>query len=148
MLISADDQPNANGQQLEMASSKVFFSKHCSRPKLGRRGQGSEAATADYDRQKALLNESLSQLKKAGILISAPAGMALASRTDLQCTAAENLIHGGRPRGFQHRKTLHAGRGRAGYFMFAQKLGIKAGRARHVELQAQSDEMRLLAIST
>jgi len=102
--------------------------------------------TADYDRQKALLNESLSQLKKAGILITAPAGMALASRTDLQCTAAENLIAtagGHADFSIAKRFTLAAGELVS---IFAQKLGIKLLAARgKVELQAQSDEMRLLA---
>ncbi|WP_404994185.1 type VI secretion system Vgr family protein [Cupriavidus pauculus] len=93
MLISADDQPNANGRQLEMASVQGLLQQALQQTEaLAAAAKAAEAVTADYDRQKALLNESLSQLKKASILISAPAGMALASRTDLQCTAAENLI--------------------------------------------------------
>ncbi|WP_084004096.1 type VI secretion system Vgr family protein [Cupriavidus pauculus] len=147
MLISADDQPNANGQQLEMASVQGLLQQALQQTEaLAAAAKAAEAVTADYDRQKALLNESLSQLKKAGILISAPAGMALASRTDLQCTAAENLIATAGGHGdfsIAKRFTLAAGELVS---IFAQKLGIKLLAARgKVELQAQSDEMRLVA---
>ncbi len=147
MLISADDQPNANGRQLEMASVQGLLQQALQQTEaLAAAAKAAEAVTADYDRQKALLNESLSQLKKAGILISAPAGMALASRTDLQCTAAENLIAtagGHADFSIAKRFTLAAGELVS---IFAQKLGIKLLAARgKVELQAQSDEMRLLA---
>ena len=147
MLISADDQPNANGRQLEMASVQGLLQQALQQTEaLAAAAKAAEAVTADYDRQKALLNESLSQLKKAGILISAPAGMALAWRTDLQCTAAENLIATAGGHGdfsIAKRFTLAAGELVS---IFAQKLGIKLLAARgKVELQAQSDEMRLLA---
>jgi type VI secretion system secreted protein VgrG len=147
MLISADDQPNANGQQLEMASVQGLLQQALQQTEaLAAAAKAAEAVTADYDRQKALLNESLSQLKKAGILISAPAGMALASRTDLQCTAAENLIAtAGAHADFSIAKRFTLAAGEL-VSIFAQKLGIKLLAARgKVELQAQSDEMRLLA---
>jgi uncharacterized protein (DUF2345 family) len=132
------------GNSLRWRLSKVFFSKHCSRPKLGRRGQGSRGRDRDYDRQKALLNESLSQLKKAGILISAPAGMALASRTDLQCTAAENLI--ATAGGHAVSASQNASRWpRASYFYLCAEAASSYWPRAQVELQAQSDEMRLLA---
>jgi len=147
MLISADDQPNANGQQLDMESAQGLLQQALQQTEaLAAAAKAAEAVTADYDRQKALLNESLAQLKKAGILISAPAGVALASGTDLQCTAAHNLIAtagGHADLSIAKRFTLAAGELVS---IFSQKLGIKLLAARgKVELQAQSDEMRLLA---
>ncbi|MGN5479802.1 DUF2345 domain-containing protein [Cupriavidus basilensis] len=77
---------------------------------------------------------------------SAPAGVALTSGADLQHTAAQNLIAtAGNHADFSiaRRFTLAAGELVS---IFAQKLGLKLFAARgKVEIQAQSDEMRLLA---
>ena len=98
MLISADDQPNANGQQLEMASVQGLLQQALQQTEaLAAAAQAAEAVTADYDRQKALLNESLSQLKKAGILISAPAivtGAGIAAKYKGSWSSPPKLVPG------------------------------------------------------
>ncbi|AZG13880.1 type VI secretion system Vgr family protein [Cupriavidus pauculus] len=147
IFISADDQPTANGQQLDMESAQGLLQQALQQTEaLAAAAKAAEAVAADYDRQKTLLNESLAQLKKAGILISAPAGVALASRADIQCSAAQNLIAtagGHADFSIARRFTLAAGELVS---VFAHKLGIKLFAARgRVEIQAQSDEMRLLA---
>lgn len=105
-----------------------------------------QAAAAGYVRQKTLLNDTLDQLKRAGLLASAPAGMALVSGADLQLSANDNLIAtagGHADVSVPERFTRAAGERIS---MLAQKLGIKLIAAKgKVGIQAQSDEMRLLA---
>ncbi|MGT2455955.1 DUF2345 domain-containing protein [Cupriavidus basilensis] len=113
---------------------------------LASAANAAQAVAADCNRQKALLNDTLTALKKAGILVSAPAGIALASGSDLQLTAAQNLIAtagGHADISVLKRFTVAAGERVS---VFAQKLGIKLFAAKgKVEIQAQSDEMRLLS---
>ncbi len=147
MLISADDQPNASGQQLDMQAAQSLLEQALQQSEsLASAAKAAQAIAADYDRQRTLLNDTLIGLKKAGILVSAPAGMALASGSDLQLSAAENLI--ATSRGHADFSVLKRFTVAAGDLvsMFAQKLGIKLFAARGpVDIQAQSDEMRLLA---
>jgi type VI secretion system secreted protein VgrG len=113
---------------------------------LAEAAKAAQAAAADYDKQRTLLNGTLQELKKAGILVSAPAGIALASGQHLQLSAAENLIAtaGGHAElSVLKRFTMAAGEAVS---IFAQKLGIKLFAARgKVEIQAQSGAMSLLA---
>jgi Rhs element Vgr protein len=104
-----------------------------------------QAIAADYDRQKALLDDTLTELKKAGILVSAPAGMALASGADLQLSAAENLIAtSGGNADFSILKRFTVAIGEL-ISVLARKMGIKLFAAKgKVEIEAQSGEMRLL----
>ncbi|MNQ86794.1 hypothetical protein D3C85_1019960 [compost metagenome] len=101
---------------------------------------------ADYGRQKALLDNTLDTLKQAGLLASAPAGMALASGGDLQLSASQNLIGtSGGHADFSALKRFTVAAGEL-VSVFAQKLGIKLFAARGpIDIQAQSDDMRLLA---
>lgn len=113
---------------------------------LASAAKAAQAVAAACDRQRALLDDTLNELKKAGILVSAPAGMALASGADLQLSAAENLIAtsgGHADLSVLKRFTVAAGELVS---IFAQKLGIKLFASRgKVEIEAQSDEMRLMA---
>jgi type VI secretion system secreted protein VgrG len=113
---------------------------------LAEAAKAAQAIAADYDKQKALLNDTLKGLKKAGILVSAPAGIALTSADHLQLTAANNLIAtagGNADIGVIKRFTVAAGEAVS---LYAQRLGMKLFAAKgRVEIEAQSDEMRLLA---
>ncbi|WP_301288212.1 type VI secretion system Vgr family protein [Ralstonia chuxiongensis] len=147
LFISADDQPNASGQQLEMQKAQSLLQQALQiSESLAATANAAQAIAADYARQKALLDDTLDQLKRAGMLFSAPAGMALVSGTDLQLTANENLIAtagGHADVSVLKRLTVAAGERIS---MLAQKLGVKIFAAKgKVEIQAQSDEMRLLA---
>ncbi|MBB6186046.1 type VI secretion system Vgr family protein [Rhodanobacter sp. MP7CTX1] len=139
LFISADDQLNAGGKQLDMQAAQGLLEQALQQSEA-------QAVAADYGRQKALLNDTLMELRKAGLLVSAPAGMALASGADLQLSAKENLIAtagGHADVSVLKRFTVAAGEAVS---VFAQKLGIKLFAAKgKVEIQAQSDEMRLLA---
>jgi type VI secretion system secreted protein VgrG len=147
LFISADDQPGAGGQQLDMEAAIGLLQQALQQSEaLSAAVKAAQAIAADSDRQKALLDGTLHELKKAGILVSAPAGMALASGSDLQLTTAENLIGtAGGHADFSVLKRFTIAAGEA-VSVFAQKLGIKLFAAKGtVEIQAQSDEMRLLS---
>lgn len=147
MFITAFDQPAASGKQLEMAPTEALLEQALQQMRaLGEAAGAAQAIAADYEKQKTLLDGTLKELKKAGILVSAPAGIALASGEHLQLTAAENLIAtagGNADIGVIKRFTVAAGEAVSFY---AQRLGMKLFAAKgKVEIQAQSDEMRLLA---
>jgi type VI secretion system secreted protein VgrG len=147
MFITAYDQPAASGKQLEMAPTEALLEQALQQMRaLGEAASAAQAIAADYEKQKTLLDGTLKELKKAGILVSAPAGIALASGEHLQLTAADNLIAtagGNADIGVIKRFTVAAGEAVS---LYAQRLGMKLFAAKgKVEIQAQSDEMRLLA---
>jgi len=147
LFISADDQPNAGGKQLDMQAAQGLLEQALQQSEaLAEAAGAAQAIAADYGRQKALLNDTLMELRKAGLLVSAPAGMALASGADLQLSAKENLIAtAGAHADVSVLKRFTVAAGEA-VSVFAQKLGIKLFAAKgKVEIQAQSDEMCLLA---
>ncbi|WP_213765272.1 type VI secretion system Vgr family protein [Caballeronia sp. dw_19] len=147
LFISADDQPAANGQQLEMAAAKGLLEQALRQMQgLAEATRAAQALAANLNEQKALLNGTLNELKNAGILVSAPNGIALASGTHLQLSASLNLIAtagGNADIGVVKRFTVAAGEAIS---MCAHKLGMKLFAAKgKVEIQAQSDALDLLA---
>ena len=147
LFISADDQPAASGKQLEMDAAIALLEQSLQQSEAqAEAAAAAQAIAADYARQKALFNDTLTALKQAGLLVSAPVGMALVSGTDLQLSAKENLIAtAGSNADISVLKRFTVAAGEA-VSLFAQKLGIKLFASKgKVEIQAQSDEMRLLA---
>jgi type VI secretion system secreted protein VgrG len=147
MFISTDDQPAASGKQLEMTAAEGLLEQAIQQMQaLAEAANAAQAIAADYEKQKTLLDGTLKELKKAGILVSAPAGIALASGEHLQLSATGNLIAtagGNADIGVIKRFTVAAGEAVS---LYAQRLGMKLFAAKgKVEIQAQSDEMRLLA---
>ncbi|KVC19970.1 type VI secretion protein Vgr [Burkholderia diffusa] len=147
VLVTAEAQSGASGQQLAMQGAKGLLDLALQQMRsLGEAASAAQAVAADYDRQRALLDGTLKELKKSGVLVSAPDGMGLASGTDLQLTANDNLIAtagGNADIGVMKRFTVAAGELVS---LFAQKLGMKLFAARgRVEIQAQSDEMHLMS---
>uniref|UniRef100_UPI0015896DF8 DUF2345 domain-containing protein n=1 Tax=Burkholderia sp. BCC1640 TaxID=2676294 RepID=UPI0015896DF8 len=147
VLVTAEAQSGASGQQLAMQGAQGLLDLALQQMRsLGEAASAAQAVAADYDRQRALLDGTLKELKKSGVLVSAPDGMGLASGTDLQLTANDNLIAtagGNADIGVMKRFTVAAGELVS---LFAQKLGLKLFAARgRVEIQAQSDEMHLMS---
>ncbi|MBK5745052.1 DUF2345 domain-containing protein, partial [Klebsiella pneumoniae] len=99
---------------------------------------------ADLQTQKTLLSETLTELKKSALLLSAPAGIAQVTPKSLQLSSGENLIStSGKNTDFSVFKKFTVAAGEA-VSLFAQKLGIKIFASKgKVEIQAQSDEMLL-----
>ncbi|MBN3565446.1 type VI secretion system Vgr family protein [Burkholderia cenocepacia] len=149
VLVTAEAQPAGNGQQLAMERAQGLLDLALEQMRgLGEAAQAAQAVASDYDRQRVLLDETLKELKKAGVLVCAPDGMGLTSGTDLQLTANDNLIAtagGNADFGVMKRFTVAAGELVS---LFAQRLGLKLFAARgKVEIQAQSDDMSLLSAS-
>ncbi|MBY4693053.1 type VI secretion system tip protein VgrG [Burkholderia latens] len=147
VLVTAEAQWSASGQQLAMQGAQGLLDLALQQMRsLGEAASAAQAAAADYDRQRALLDGTLKGLKKSGVLVSAPDGMGLASGTDLQLTANDNLIAtagGNADIGVMKRFTVAAGELVS---LFAQKFGLKLFAARgRVDIQAQSDEMHLMS---
>jgi type VI secretion system secreted protein VgrG len=146
LLFLADDQPGGQGQQLDMGAAKGLLERALQQTKaLSEAAKAAQAIAADYEKQKALLDGTLDELKKAGILASAPHGIALASGAHLQLSAADTLIATAGTADISVLKRFTVAAGEV-VSLFAQKLGIKLFAARgKVEIQAQSDDMRLMA---
>ncbi|WP_338641112.1 type VI secretion system tip protein VgrG [Burkholderia pyrrocinia] len=147
VLVTAEAQSGASGQQLAMQGAQGVLDLALQQMRsLGEAARAAQAVAADCERQRVLLDGTLKELKKSGVLVSAPDGIGLASGTDLQLTANDNLIAtagGNADIGVMKRFTVAAGELVS---LFAQKLGLKLFAARgRVEIQAQSDEMHLMS---
>ncbi|WP_025472468.1 DUF2345 domain-containing protein, partial [Yersinia pestis] len=93
-----------------------------------------------------LLQQNLTELKQAVLLLSAPKGIALSSGEHLQMSASENLIAtAGKNADVSVGKNFFIGVGNT-LSVFVRKLGIKliANQGR-ITVQAQNDLMELLA---
>ncbi|RBB33088.1 type VI secretion system tip protein VgrG [Burkholderia reimsis] len=148
VYISADAQVGGSGKQLDMRLAEGLLEQALQQMQsLANAAKAAEAIAADYTKQKMLLDDTLSDLKKAGILMSAPAGIGIASGDHLQLSANKNLIAtagGNADIGVIRRFTVAAGELVS---IFAERLGIKLFAAKgKVTIQAQSDEMALAAL--
>ena len=148
IFISADGQERAQGQTREMAAA--LSELQCAQSlveALRSAAEVAKAELADVQTQQVLLAESLTELKQAALLLSAPEGIAQVTPKSIQLSAGENLVStGGQHADFSVLKKFTVAAGEA-ISLFAQKLGIKifAGKGK-VEIQAQSDEMTLDAL--
>ncbi|WP_126284605.1 type VI secretion system Vgr family protein [Burkholderia stagnalis] len=147
VLLTAEAQSGDTSQQLAMQGAQELLDLALQQMRsLGDAASAAQAVAADYERQRALLDGTLKELKKSGILVSAPDGMGLTSGADLQLTANGHLFAtagGNADIGVMKRFTVAAGELVS---LFAQKLGLKLIAARgKVEIQAQSDEMHLIS---
>lgn len=148
LFLSADDQPKAGGEQLDMQPALRLLERALQQSEaLADAAKASQAMVADCERQKSLLDDTLKQLKAAGLLASAPAGMAFVSGQDLQFSAGNNLIAtaaGNADVSVMRQMAVAVGNGLS---LFVQKLGMKLLAAKgKVEIQAQSDAMHLTAL--
>ncbi|MBS6741121.1 MAG: type VI secretion system tip protein VgrG [Enterobacteriaceae bacterium] len=148
IFISADGQERAQGQVREMAAA--LSELQCAQSlveALRSAAEVAKAELADVQTQQVLLAESLTELKQAALLLSAPEGIAQVTPKSIQLSAGENLVStGGQHADFSVLKKFTVAAGEA-ISLFAQKMGIKifAGKGK-VEIQAQSDEMTLDAL--
>ncbi|CAB3749538.1 type VI secretion system Vgr family protein [Paraburkholderia humisilvae] len=148
VIVSADEQSAVDGKQLDMRAAQRLLEQALQQMEsLAEAAKAAEAIAADYSKQKAFLDETLSELKKASVLVSAPAGVALVSGDHLQLATDKNLIAtagGNADIGVVRRFTVAAGEAVS---MFAAKLGMKLLAAKgKVVIQAQGDEMALAAL--
>ncbi|HDY7084091.1 DUF2345 domain-containing protein [Klebsiella pneumoniae] len=145
VFISADAQEKAQGQALMMDEALIQLQEALSLVEaLHSAAEVAKSELADLQTQKTLLSETLTELKKSALLLSAPAGIAQVTPKSLQLSSGENLIStSGKNTDFSVFKKFTVAAGEA-VSLFAQKLGIKIFASKgKVEIQAQSDEMLL-----
>ncbi|SAL61078.1 Rhs element Vgr protein [Caballeronia cordobensis] len=147
VFISADTQNAAGGKQLDMQPAQALLEQALLQTQsLAEAAKAAQAIAADYENQKALLDGTLRELRKAAVLVSAPAGVGVASGDHLQLSAAKNILAtagGNADIGVLRRFTVAAGEAVS---IFAQRLGMKLIAQGKVEVQSQGDEMALSAL--
>lgn len=146
ILISADKQPKARGDMLDMNAAVAQLQSALQLvTALAQSAGASGALDADINSQQQLARV-LNQLKDAGLLMTAPAGIAATTPENIQLSAGHTLTAtAGENADMTIFKRLTVAAGEA-ISLFAQKIGIKIFAARgNVDIQAQSDAMRLQA---
>ncbi|WP_429324123.1 type VI secretion system Vgr family protein [Paraburkholderia sp. GAS348] len=146
LFLSADALSSPNAPQLEMQAALRELQSALSRvTALVDATTQAKAAPADKATQ-ASLKDALDQLKDAGLIASAPGGIALVTPSSVQQAAGENvMLTAGRHVDVSavKRFTLAAG---DLISLCAHRLGLKIFAAKgKVEIQAQSDALDLLA---
>ncbi|WP_233834727.1 type VI secretion system Vgr family protein [Paraburkholderia sp. ZP32-5] len=150
VLISAEQQAAAAGQQLAMQDADDTFrqSEDILRS-LNESADAAKALLAEVTRQRALVEQNLSQLKKSVVVATAPDGMGLASGSDFQLAARKQLFltaGDGLDIGVMKRIAIAAGEAIS---VFAARFGIRIFAAKgKVQMQAQGDAMELMALKS
>ncbi|WP_434575151.1 type VI secretion system tip protein VgrG [Pseudomonas sp. Z3-6] len=147
VFISADEQPRAQGQVLEMNAATDRLQQATDQlESLSNDAQASRADPADVAAQLQLLRQDLEQLKSSVLLLSAPHGIALTSGKHLQLAAQHNLmLNAGGEADLSVVKRLFIGVGQ-GLSLFVRKLGLKLiANQGPVTVQAQNDSLELMA---
>ncbi|WP_454843625.1 type VI secretion system Vgr family protein [Pseudomonas gorinensis] len=147
LFISADAQPKAQGQMLEMSAALGRLQQAGEQlDELSVDAQAAQADPADVQAQLTLLKQDLEQLKSSVLMFSAPDGVAMTSGQHLQLAAQHNLmINAGAEADISVVKRLFIGVGQ-GVSLFVRKLGIKLiANQGAVSIQAQNDKLELLA---
>jgi type VI secretion system secreted protein VgrG len=146
LMLSADGLSSPDAPHLDMQAALSQLQSALSRVRaLVEASTQAKAAPADQATQSSLL-EALDQLKSAGLIASAPGGIALATPRSIQQAAGENvMVSAGRHVDVSavKRFTLAAGELIS---LCAHRLGLKLFAAKgKVEIQAQSDALDLFA---
>jgi type VI secretion system secreted protein VgrG len=147
IFISADAQPKAQGQMLEMSAALGRLQQAGEQlDGLSVDAQAAHADPADVQAQLKLLKQDLEQLKSSVLVLSAPDGVAVTSGQHLQLAAQKNLmINSGAETDISVVKRLFIGAGQ-GMSLFVRKLGIKLiANQGAVSIQAQNDKLELIA---
>ena len=144
IFISADAQPKAQGQIMDMGAALAQLQNSLELVNaLAKSAKASGALDADTPSQQQL-KTVLTNLQDAGLLASAPAGIGLATPKNIQLSAGHTLTAtAGENIDMTIFKKLTIAAGEA-VSLFAQKMGMKLFAARGmVDIQAQTDAMRL-----
>ncbi|WP_202404630.1 type VI secretion system Vgr family protein [Pantoea sp. Seng] len=146
VLISADKQPKSQGSMLDMNTAIAELQSALQMvTALAQSAQTSGALESDAQSQQKLA-EALNQLKDAGILLSAPAGIAAATASNIQLSSGQSLTAtAGKNVDMSIVKRFTVAAGEA-ISLFAHRMGLKVYAAKgDVDIQAQTDAMRLQA---
>ncbi|MGF6701566.1 type VI secretion system secreted protein VgrG [Paraburkholderia sp. MM5496-R1] len=148
MLLSAEAQPGASGQQLAMPNADTTFQQgEDILRSLNESASAANAWLAEVEQQRTLVEQKLAKLQKPVIVASAPEGIGLASGQHMQLAAAKQMFvtaGAGLDIGVLKRITVAAG---DAISLFAAKLGIRLFSVKgKVQLQAQGDAMELMSL--
>ncbi len=146
LLLSADVRKGASGQQLDMQEALSELRLALDRvTALAQATTQANATPADSATQSAL-KSALDQLKTAGIVATAPGGVAFVTPKSIQHSASENIIvTSGRHVDISAVKRIAVAAGDL-ISLCAHKLGLKLFAAKgKVEIQAQTDALDLFA---
>jgi len=92
LFISADDQPRASGQQLDMQHAESLLASALTQMQvLAEMVKLAQAQIADLKSQESTMNSVLKGLKAPAVLVSAPAAIALATPETIQHSAGKNV---------------------------------------------------------
>ena len=147
ILVSAQNQ-DANGKVLNMDDAISQLEQALSLAKsLNKAAQTANNHNTDEETQRGRLKDALKDLKEAGLIQTAPAGIATATEQSQLHTAGENihLVSG-------NHTDITAGQSLTAHAaeslnLFAQSSGIKVqANQGKVEVQAQNDELQLNAL--
>jgi len=147
LFISADAQPGAQGEVLDMAAAVDHLQRAGEQlQQLSADAEACQVEPADVQAQLTLLRQDLEQLKSAVLLLSAPQGVALSSGQHLQLAARDNLmLNAGGQADLSVVKRLFIGVGQ-GLSLFVRRLGIRlVANQGPVQLQAQNDSLGIMA---
>lgn len=144
IFISADNQPKAQGQMLDMNAAIAQLQGALETvTALAKSASASGAMEADTGSQQQL-GTVLAQLKGAGLLASAPEGIGLVTPKNIQLSAGHTLTATAGENvdmGIMKKLTVAAGEAIS---LFAHRMGMKLFAAKGtVDIQAQTDAMRL-----
>ena len=147
ILVSAQNQ-DANGKVLDMDDAIAQIEQALSLAKsLNKAAQTANNHNTDEETQRGRLKDALKDLKEAGLIQTAPAGIATATEQSQLHTAGENihLVSGNHTDiSVGQSLTAHAAQG---LNLFAQSGGIKMqANQGTVTVQAQNDELQLNAL--
>jgi type VI secretion system secreted protein VgrG len=148
VLVTAEEQPGAAGQQLAMHDADVTLeqAEEILRA-LNDSANAAKALQADIDQQRVLIQQKLKGLKKPVIVATAPEGVGLASGGQMQIAARKQMFvtaGDGLDIGVMKRIAVAAG---DAISFFAARLGIRIFAAKgKVQVQAQSDAMELMSM--
>jgi len=149
VFISADRQPQAQGEMLDMNTAIAQLQNALQLvTALAQSAGTSGAMSADIDSQQQLA-QTLNQLQEAGLILSAPAGIAAATPKNIQLSAGHTLTAtAGENVDMSIFKRLTVAAGEA-ISLFAQKMGMKIFAAKGMmDIQAQTDRMRVQSDKT
>ncbi|WP_141765177.1 DUF2345 domain-containing protein, partial [Neisseria sp. HMSC70E02] len=147
ILVSAQNQ-DAGGKVLDMDDAIAQIEQALSLAKsLNKAAQTANNHHTDEETQRGRLKDALKDLKEAGLIQTAPAGIATATQQSQLHTANENihLVSG-------NHTDITAGQSLTAHAveslnLFAQSSGIKVqANQGKVEVQAQNDELQLNAL--
>ena len=147
ILVSAQNQ-DANGKVLDMDDAIAQIEQALSLAKsLNKAAQTANNHNTDEETQRGRLKDALKDLKEAGLIQTAPAGIATATQQSQLHTANENIhLISGNHTDISTGQSLTAHAAES-LNLFAQSSGIKMqANQGKVEVQAQNDELQLNAL--